>query len=137
MKIGLISINMHTKSLNFACPIHSWAFQRFLQMHGIESKVIDYTPNYNDDFPAREPASYYEKKYNELLEKEPQTEEGIRDREIKLRQYKFKWEGYAALHDERCERFDKFEDFVQTYYDKTDEAYDEVKLDLVDSVIFV
>ena len=133
MKIGLISINMHTKSLNFACPIHSWAFQRFLQMHGIESKVIDYTPNYNDDFPAREPASYYEKKYNELLEKEPQTEEGIRDREIKLRQYKFKWEGYAALHDERCERFDKFEDFVQTYYDKTDEAYDEVKLDLVDS----
>lgn len=133
MKIGLISINMHTKSLNFACPIHSWAFQRFLQMHGIETKVIDYTPNYNDDFPAREPASYYEKKYNELLEKEPQTEEGIRDREIKLRQYKFKWEGYAALHDERCERFDKFEDFVQTYYDKTDEAYDELKLDVADS----
>lgn len=133
MKIGLISINMHTKSLNFACPIHSWAFQRFLQMHGIESKVIDYTPNYNDDFPAREPASYYEKKYNELLETEPQTEEGIWDREIKLRQYKFKWEGYAALHDERCERFDKFEDFVQTYYDKTDEAYDELKLNAVDS----
>ena len=62
MKIGLISINMHTKSLNFACPIHSWAFQRFLQMHGIESKVIDYTPNYNDDFPAREPASRSEER---------------------------------------------------------------------------
>ena len=133
MKIGLISINMHTKSLNFACPIHSWAFQRFLKMHGIDSKVIDYTPNYNDDFPAREPAPYYEKKYKALLEANPQTEAGIQERESKLRQYKFKWEGYAALHDERCERFDKFEDFVQTYYDKTDEKYDEVKLDRVDS----
>ena len=133
MKIGLISINMHTKSLNFACPIHSWAFQRFLKLHGIETKIIDYTPNYNDNFPAREPAAYYEMKYKELLEREPQTEAGIKDREIKLRQYKAKWDGYAALHDERCERFDKFHKFVQTHYDKTEEPYDEVKLEKVDS----
>lgn len=133
MKIGLISINMHTKSLNFACPIHSWAFQRFLELNGIETQIIDYTPNYNDDFSAREPAPYYEKKYKEQLEKNPQTEEGIRDREIKLHKYKSKWEGYAALHDERCQRFDKFEQFVQRYYNKTDEAYDEEKLEEVDS----
>lgn len=133
MKIGLISINMHTKSLNFACPIHSWAFQRFLKLHGIETKIIDYTPNYNDNFPAREPAPYYEKKYNEQLARNPHTEEGIKERELKLRQYKSKWDGYAALHDERCKRFDRFEEFIDTYYDKTHAAYDEDKMETQDS----
>ena len=48
MKIGIISINTHTKALNFACPLHTYAFQQFLSDHGIESTVIDYMPIYNN-----------------------------------------------------------------------------------------
>ena len=44
MNIGIISINMYTKGLNFACPLHTFAFQRFLTKNGIASKVIDYKP---------------------------------------------------------------------------------------------
>ena len=40
MKIGIISINMYSKGLNFACPLHNYAFQQFLLKHGIESTVI-------------------------------------------------------------------------------------------------
>ena len=46
MKIGIISINAHTKVLNFASPLHSYAFQQFLKMHGYDSVIIDYKPNY-------------------------------------------------------------------------------------------
>jgi hypothetical protein len=42
MKIGLISINTHTRVLNFASPIHTVAFQHFLEEHGIETTIIDY-----------------------------------------------------------------------------------------------
>lgn len=40
MKIGIISINAHTKVLNFASPLHSYAFQQFLKMHGYDSVII-------------------------------------------------------------------------------------------------
>lgn len=46
MKIGIISINMYCKGLNYACPLHSWAFQQFLAQHGIDGTIIDYKPDY-------------------------------------------------------------------------------------------
>ena len=57
MKIGIISINMHTKGLNFACPVHTYAFQQFLLANGIESTVIDYKANYYGNFEPRYPGS--------------------------------------------------------------------------------
>lgn len=44
MNIGIISINMYTKGLNFACPLHTFAFQQFLLRNGIHATVIDYKP---------------------------------------------------------------------------------------------
>lgn len=51
MKIGIISINMYSKYLNFACPLHTFAFQQFLLKHGFDSTVINYKPIYffNDE----------------------------------------------------------------------------------------
>ena len=40
MKIGIISINAHTKVLNFASPLHSYAFQQFLKMHGYDIQTF-------------------------------------------------------------------------------------------------
>ena len=58
MKIGIISINAHTKVLNFASPLHTYAFQQFLLNHGIEATIIDYKPVYYKAFDARHPLFY-------------------------------------------------------------------------------
>ncbi len=66
MRIGLISINMYSKRLNFACPLHTYAFQQFLLGNGIESTVIDYKPVYYNDFDLKHPSRYYAEKYEDL-----------------------------------------------------------------------
>ena len=40
MKIGIISINMYSKGLNFAYPLHTWAFQQLLFQHGIDNEIM-------------------------------------------------------------------------------------------------
>ena len=42
MKVGIISINAYTTVLNFASPLHSYAFQCFLDAHGIENVIVEY-----------------------------------------------------------------------------------------------
>lgn len=123
MKIGLISINAHTKSLNFACPVHTWAFQQFLKKNGIESTIIDYYPNYYDDFPARDPAPYYKKKYENLLKKEYISDEDRERAQAKMYKYEEKLDGYMALRKERMIRYDKFQQFIDDNYVKTDISY--------------
>ena len=73
MKIGIISINAHTKTLNFACPLHTYAFQQFLLANGIESTIIDYMPvyypkSYNPEYPLHWYLSHgYSKIINETM----------------------------------------------------------------------
>ena len=55
MRIGIISINAHTKVLNLASPLHSYAFQQFLEQNGIDSYIIDYKPNYYATFNPKYP----------------------------------------------------------------------------------
>lgn len=43
MKIGTISLNINTHDLNYGAMLHSWAFQKYLQKHHIETEIIDYT----------------------------------------------------------------------------------------------
>lgn len=48
MKIGTISLNIHTHDLNYGAVLHSWAFQQYLLKYkNVETEVIDYTtPKY-------------------------------------------------------------------------------------------
>lgn len=115
MKIGIISINAHTKVLNFASPLHSYAFQKFLKDHGIESTIIDYKPIYYRKFDARHPLHFYEA--------HPRRKPEVQERLIK------KW---TELFDEREYRFDRFEEFIQKYYHKTEKCYTARKLDKKD-----
>ena len=57
MKLGIISINAHTKVLNPASPLHSYVFQQFLKKNGYDSTIIDYKPVYygSSDVAVREP----------------------------------------------------------------------------------
>lgn len=123
MNIGLISINMYTKGLNFACPLHTFAFQQFLRDNGVETTVIDYKPVYYGNFDLRHPADFYERlcDYRERI--------GNLDRIDELRS---KRDGYRALYHEREVRYDKFQKFIDERYVKTDDCYDSDLLEVKD-----
>ena len=133
MNIGLISINMYTKGLNYACPVHTFAFQQFLLSHGIENTVIDYKPNYYGNFESRYPGAYYEKlaERQEKLLKEADAETRPFHEE-KLKKFRSKAAGYNALAQERARRYDKFWEFINEHYVKTDTEYDSDTLEVVD-----
>ena len=47
MKVGIISINLHTRRLNYGAVLHTWAFQQLMLRRGDEDgcEVIDYLPD--------------------------------------------------------------------------------------------
>ncbi|MCI8338194.1 MAG: polysaccharide pyruvyl transferase family protein [Lachnospiraceae bacterium] len=65
MKVGIISINKYSKHLNYGAALHSYAFQHYLDMHGIDNVIIDYLPrfmkSYNMKYPviARQPKEQF------------------------------------------------------------------------------
>ena len=115
-KVGLISINIHTLVLNFASPIHTWAFQKFLEKHNLDAEIIDYKPcYYANDADPRHP-------YDRLLKRKSEGK-SVDEKEL---------ERWKALYNEREKRFDRFEEFIQKYYRKTKECYNQEILDTVD-----
>lgn len=106
MKIGIISINAHTKVLNFASPLHTYAFQQFLLKNGIESTIIDYKPVYYGKFDVRHPLFYYIDHPDSDAEKQ-----------------KLQLERWKTFFYEREYRFDRIEEFINKYYIKTDKCY--------------
>lgn len=127
MKIGIISINMFSKGLNFACPLHNYAFQQFLLKNGIESQIITYKPIYYNDFDLRHPCEYYEKLCDRF------QDDGRHERETKewkrLTRLRDSWK---ELYQEREIRHDKFERFIESHYNKTEECYDSDLLETKD-----
>ncbi len=112
MNIGIISINAHTKVLNFASPLHTFVFQQFLLDHGIDSTIIDYKPVYYGKFDVRHPLDYY----LEHPDKNPKKQQRLVKR-------------WTELYDDREYRFDRFEDFIDHHYIRTSECYDPWLLD--------
>ncbi|MCD8074355.1 MAG: polysaccharide pyruvyl transferase family protein [Lachnospiraceae bacterium] len=134
MKIGIISINAHTKNLNFACPLHSWAFQQFLRQNGYESEILDYRPNYDHGFQARNPYRTYQKscmkRQKELASAHGEEEEKAARKRLE-RDEMFR-DGYRALGKRREIRYDKFQNFIDTYYEKTEKCYTTALLEVED-----
>lgn len=132
MNIGLIGINMYSKYLNFACVLHTYAFQQFLLQHGIESTVIDYKPVYFNNFDMAHPADYYQKLYEKKASTPAATPEEKEKQEAALADLNKKIKAWTALHDEREVRYEKFQTFIQQHYRKTAETYDSDLLEVKD-----
>lgn len=115
MRIGLISINAHTKVLNFASPLHTYAFQQFLHQNNIDSVIIDYKPCYYGKFDVRHPYDFW---LEHPMKNKAKQEETLD-----------KWKN---LYKEREIRFDKFEEFINKNYIKTDACYTQEDLDKTD-----
>lgn len=132
MKIGILSINMYSKRLNFACPTHTYAFQQFLRSNGIESTVIAYKPIYFDNLDLRHPSDYYAGKC-ELWEKK--KAKGAGDAKLieeKLESNQKKRDAWKLLYRERETRYDKFQRFIEENYTKTEQCYDADLLEALD-----
>ena len=132
MRIGLIGINMYPKYLNFACGLHTYAFQQFLLQHDIDNTVIDYKPVYFSNFDMRHPSDYYEKKYKKLEQKKVNTPEAEEQRNETLKDLKTKISDWKPLYAEREVRYDKFKKFIDENYIKTEEKYDSDLLEVKD-----
>lgn len=141
MKIGLIGINMHVRALNYACPLHVFAFQQFLLKHGIESTIIDYLPNTNkfeEGYDPRHPSKYFGNKVRILKEKQEKlSKSGGREEDVKAIKAKLERniqlrDGYNAIYKEREERYDKQWEFIEHYLIKTDKQYNCALLEVMD-----
>lgn len=132
MKIGIISINMYSKGLNFACPLHTYAFQQFLSMNGFDSTVIDYKPVYYDNFDLRDPYHHYVRRFEQYSSTKAYTPEEKKVLKRKINEMKKKRDSWEPLQEERAIRYDKFENFIQTRYKKTDICYDSDLLEVWD-----
>lgn len=132
MKIAIISINMYTKGLNFASPLHTYAFQQFLLKNGFETTVLDYRPVYYDNFNLRHPYDYFVQKCDAYSKKHGETEEEQQLIEQKLDNFKKKSKSWKNVYDERELRYDKFQHFIDTRYVKTDFCYDSDLLEVMD-----
>lgn len=119
---------MHTKNLNFASPLHTYAFQQFLKQKGIDSTIIDYKPVYYNDFNMRHPYETYKIQYENL------KSSGKKDAETKkkIRIAKKRRDAYQRLYAEREIRYDKFQRFIEKNYQKTDACYDSDQLEILD-----
>lgn len=132
MKIAIISINMYAKNLNFACPLHTYAFQQFLLKNGIECTVLNYKPVYYDNFDLRHPYDYYDKKCKSYAKRIPASEEDRIAIEEKLKEFTENRDAYQLLYKQREIRHDKFQNFIEKNYIKTDVCYDSDLLEVID-----
>lgn len=59
MRIGIIGINKYAEYLNWACPVHCYAFQQYLLKKGYDCEVVDYYPTTVKDFDFTDPVGSY------------------------------------------------------------------------------
>lgn len=132
MKIGIIGINMYPKQLNFACGLHTFAFQQFLLQNNIESEVIDYKPVYFNNFDMAHPADYYQRLYDTEKNTFADTPQKQQHKEERLAELQVSIDAWKALYTERENRYYKFQSFLDKYYIKTPEQYDSDLLEVKD-----
>lgn len=123
---------MYPKYLNFACPLHTYAFQQFLLQNGIESTIIDYKPVYFNNFDMRHPSEYYKQLYEAQQKRIINTPEEQEEKNALLSDYAEKITAWEELYEEREIRYEKFQNFINTNYIKTEEEYDSDFLEVKD-----
>lgn len=132
MKVGIISINMYSKGLNFACPLHTYAFQQFLIKNGIDCTVIDYIPVYFDNFDMEHPSDYYKMLYDRCVTRLTGDKEKDAPTKQKMRRYKHKHKAWGSLAGERITRYRKMQNFIDQHYIKTEQCYNSDLLEVQD-----
>lgn len=62
-KVAIISYNLYSNHMNYGAALHSYAFQQYLKMQGVDSVIVDYYPksleHYNIKFPILNNISFW------------------------------------------------------------------------------
>lgn len=124
METGLIGINKYATFLNFACDIHAFAFQKYLDKKGYPSTFLDYRPTHVGDIDMRHPAKWAEDSYRRAVAKNLPESDLQRRAEIAM--------GFRSVLKEREIRFDKFREFERKNIRFTEEKYDSDSLEVKD-----
>ena len=96
--------------------------------NGIESTVIDYKPVYYNNFNLRHPYEYYKEKCDNLINSNKHDANTKR----KIDEFAKKRDAYKNLYREREIRYEKFQNFIDAHYIKTEECYDSDLLEVSD-----
>lgn len=142
MKIGIIGINIYVRAMNYACPLHAYAFQQYLLEHGIKSEIIDYLPNTNKfetGYDYKHPSVYFNKKVEKLNQQlkeltnspEPNSME-IDTIKTKIDKLSKTRDAYEAIYEAREERYEKQKDFVKNNLILSREKYNCAILETTD-----
>jgi len=114
LKIGLVSINTNSKSLNLACALHTFVFSEVLTGLGYNNLVVNYYQHYhNKNEDLRFPLIRLLKSNN----KSKKHQEAIKM--------------WTEMFYQRIGRFDKFQEFVKKHYNLTKNAYTAISLDQI------
>ena len=54
-KVAIISYNINSELHNYGAALHSWAFQQYLKMQGVDSVIIDYYPKAIEEWNLKFP----------------------------------------------------------------------------------
>lgn len=57
--VGIFSINIHSLYLNYGAALHSFAFQKYLTLQGINSVIVDYKSKHFGNMKLNNPAITY------------------------------------------------------------------------------
>lgn len=57
--VGIFSINIHSLHLNYGAALHSFAFQKYLTLQGINSVIVDYKSKHFGNMKLDNPAIIY------------------------------------------------------------------------------
>jgi len=109
--IGIFSLNMHTKFLNYGSAIQSYALQTYLKQKGVPSVIIDYVPLHAEHYFNKNWLFHYRKVWHPITFFK-----------------RFRW-GLS-----RWKRSRKFDKFFNLYYSKTKRCYLHRELLSIDTI---
>ena len=119
--------------LNFACPLHTFAFQSFLNAHGFDNVVIDYKPVYFAGYNMEDPGRFYRQKCAEYEKKISRLSGDDKAKaQAKYKYYQERRDAWEPLSGRRKIRYQKFQRFIDSHYTLTDRTYDSDALEFSD-----
>ena len=112
ISVGILSINIHSYYLNYGAALHSFAFSKYLERCGVDSRIIDYRSKHFGDFRLDNPAVSYWKQRAPL--------KTILNALLNTPSYRRKYKAFHRFYSSNCKMSDNggipftYEDFVKS-----------------------
>ncbi len=130
-RIGLIGINIHVRTMNYACPLHTYAIQQYLKSLGYDVEILDYVPNFavfEEFYDYKNPIEYY-KTIGEFIEEELQKNGEAKNLRIALSEVGNKVNLARLQEDLQTAKANRFFEFIDKNLNLTSVQYNFERLE--------